>query len=126
MRHWQSLTCWSELEPLDDEAVQRTIELLARLGRRTEGIRAFELFEERLQREELEPMPELRNMMAEIRAGTLGPAAKAPDPISAPVNQDELLAQFAGGLRGCAFARRRSKRARVSGPRKTAGTLRRH
>ena len=30
-------------------------------------------------------------MMAEIRAGTLGPAAKAPDPISAPVNQDETL-----------------------------------
>jgi DNA-binding SARP family transcriptional activator/tRNA A-37 threonylcarbamoyl transferase component Bud32 len=66
-------TGWCELEPLDDEAQQRTIELLARTGRRAEAIQQFERFEDLLRREELEPFPDLRKLIAAIRAGTVGP-----------------------------------------------------
>ncbi len=69
---------WAEVEPLDDEAQQRCIELLARSGRRAEALREFELFEQRLREEELEPMPDLLELIRAIRAGPLEPAPGAP------------------------------------------------
>jgi len=74
---------WAELEPLDDEAQQRCIELLARSGRRAEALREYELFHQRLREEELEPMPELVQLVTAIRAGAVeavvggGAAARA-------------------------------------------------
>jgi DNA-binding SARP family transcriptional activator/tRNA A-37 threonylcarbamoyl transferase component Bud32 len=67
-------TRWTEVDPMDDEAQQHVIELLGQLGRRTEAIRQFEQFEERLRRDELEPMPDLVNLMATMRAGLPTPA----------------------------------------------------
>ncbi|MGH7467786.1 MAG: protein kinase domain-containing protein [Longimicrobiales bacterium] len=69
-------TRWAQLEPLDDEAHQRLIELLAQTGQRAEALRHFTFFEEVLRREELEPLPELLQLGAALRAGTL-PVAPA-------------------------------------------------
>ncbi len=72
---------WAEVAPLDDEAQQRTVELLARVGRRAEALQQYERFRELLRADDLEPMPELVLLAAEIAAGRLEPA---PQPMTSP------------------------------------------
>jgi serine/threonine-protein kinase len=81
-------TRWAQLEPLDDEAHQKLIELLAQTGRRAEALRQVSFFEEALRREELEPLPEFRQLSASVRAGTFAGApvaAVSPESSRAPV-----------------------------------------
>ncbi|HEX9107729.1 MAG TPA: protein kinase [Longimicrobiales bacterium] len=61
---------WAELEPMDDEAQQRAIELLARCGHRAEALRAYDAFLAQLRADDLEPMPELAQLVATIRSGS--------------------------------------------------------
>ncbi len=89
---------WAELEPLDDEAQQRAIELLARSGRRVEALRLYEAFEARLRSEELEPMPELAQVVAAIRAG--GPEASTPGSAGAGGSRPLVEAPIPSGAAG--------------------------
>ncbi len=73
---------WAELEPLEDEAHHRTIELLARLGRRAEALSHYEVFRDRLRRAELEPMPELTQLVASIASAGPPVAAAATTPVA--------------------------------------------
>jgi DNA-binding SARP family transcriptional activator len=89
----QVATRWADVDPLDDEAQQRMVELLALTGQRTEALERFEAFEERLRREELEPLADLRKLVASIRAGTFaierqGVAAR-PQPSPPPVTPQD-------------------------------------
>ncbi|HEX9106014.1 MAG TPA: BTAD domain-containing putative transcriptional regulator, partial [Longimicrobiales bacterium] len=76
---------WAELEPLDDEAQQRTVELLARVGRRTEALEHYQRFRERLKGEELEPMPELEQLASDVASGRLQPEATTGAPAAPPI-----------------------------------------
>jgi DNA-binding SARP family transcriptional activator len=59
---------WLELQPLEDEAQHRVIELLARLGRGEEALREYDGFRSLLAREGLEPLDETTTLAEEIRA----------------------------------------------------------
>ncbi|HEX9105844.1 MAG TPA: BTAD domain-containing putative transcriptional regulator, partial [Longimicrobiales bacterium] len=62
---------WVELEPFDDEAQHRLVELLATLGQRTEAIQHFESYQRRLREElDVEPLDETRALVASLREGT--------------------------------------------------------
>jgi DNA-binding SARP family transcriptional activator/TolB-like protein len=63
---------WTDIDPLDDEAQHRLIELLALFGDRSEALRQYERYE-RLVREELdlEPLDETKELVAQIRSGGL-------------------------------------------------------
>jgi DNA-binding SARP family transcriptional activator len=60
---------WLPLQPLEDEAQHRVIELLARLGRGEEALREYDGFRSLLAREGLEPLDETTTLAEEIRAG---------------------------------------------------------
>lgn len=63
---------WLDLDPLEDEAQHRVIELLAGLGRSDEALREYDRFVEILAREELEPLDQTRTLAEQIRAGGAG------------------------------------------------------
>lgn len=76
---------WAELEPLDDEAQHRFIELLAGAGLRTEALDEYELYVKRLRDElEVEPLDETRELVERIRAGEVGPQDAAASETAAP------------------------------------------
>jgi stage V sporulation protein K len=81
---------WVELEPLEDEAQHRLIELLALKGDRAEALRQYEIYERALKTQELEPLTETIELVRRIREGSaLGEAqelaaAKAPRARSVP------------------------------------------
>ena len=60
---------WVELEPLEDEAQHRFIQLLALSGRRSEAIRQYETFERALAKDDLEPLEETKKLVEGIREG---------------------------------------------------------
>jgi len=63
---------WVELEPLEDEAHHRCIELLARSGHAAQALLHFEQYRQQLARElDLEPMPETIALVDRIRAGAV-------------------------------------------------------
>lgn len=73
---------WLELQPLEDEAQHKALELLARLGRGDEALREYEGYCALLAREGLEPLDQTKALVEEIRAGgrtlpPLGPAGIA-------------------------------------------------
>jgi DNA-binding SARP family transcriptional activator len=59
---------WLELQPLEDEAQHRVLELLAHLGRGEEALREYDAFRSLLAREGLEPLDETTTLAEEIRA----------------------------------------------------------
>jgi TolB-like protein/DNA-binding SARP family transcriptional activator len=78
---------WCDLDPLDDEAQHRLIELLALSGRRADALRQYEEYE-RLVATELgvEPLDETKAMVASIRDGAVlrSGAAALPAPAVPP------------------------------------------
>ncbi len=61
---------WAELEPFDDEAHHRLIEVLGTLGQRAEAIQYFETYQRRLRDElEVEPLDETKTLVAALRDG---------------------------------------------------------
>ncbi len=66
---------WAEVEPQEDEAHHRIIELLTRKGNRAEAIRQYETYETLLAVDDLEPLDETRQLIARLRAGEAGAAS---------------------------------------------------
>ena len=68
---------WAELDPLEDEAEHRYLELLVQAGHRGDALRVYAEYERLLQRElQVEPLDETKELVARLRAGELesGPA----------------------------------------------------
>lgn len=60
---------WVEMEPLEDEAQHRFIHLLALVGRRSEALSQYEVFERALAQDDLEPLDETKQLVEDIRSG---------------------------------------------------------
>lgn len=77
---------WLDLDPLEDEAQHRVIELLFRLGRGKEALREYEAYAALLAREGLEPLDDTRTLVAEMRASSAGipPLSKTSGPEERP------------------------------------------
>lgn len=77
---------WVSIDPLEDEAQHRVIEILGTLGRRAEALQAYEQYRERLARElELEPLDETRQLAERIRSiHTIGMSSAADAPAAPP------------------------------------------
>ncbi len=72
---------WVELDPLDDEAQHRLIELLATSGDRSAALRQYERYESLVRRQlELEPLDETKELVARIRGGPTEAARPAEEP----------------------------------------------
>jgi TolB-like protein/DNA-binding SARP family transcriptional activator/tetratricopeptide (TPR) repeat protein len=70
---------WVEIDPLEDEAHHRLIELLARMGRRSEALRHYEGYADLIGRElDLEPLEGTQALIARIREGD-SPQTGEPD-----------------------------------------------
>ncbi|MGW8265303.1 MAG: BTAD domain-containing putative transcriptional regulator, partial [Longimicrobiales bacterium] len=78
---------WAEEAPLDDEAQNWLIRLLAETGQRSAALRHYEAFRSELSRElEVEPLEETRSLVEKIRRGEVGAIAGEAD---APSRQEE-------------------------------------
>jgi TolB-like protein/DNA-binding SARP family transcriptional activator/tetratricopeptide (TPR) repeat protein len=70
---------WAELDPLEDEAHHRIIELLGRTGHRSEALLHYNAYAELIARElDVEPMDETRALIARIRQSTTAHEGPAP------------------------------------------------
>ncbi len=96
---------WADIDPLDDEAQHRLIELLALYGDRSEALRQYERYE-RLVREELdlEPLDETKDLVARIRSGEINGNSTTPPraPDAPPATEDDDAA--GGAVRAGAAA----------------------
>ena len=63
---------WLALDPLEDEAQHRVIEILFRLGRREDAVRQYESYAAILAREGLEPLEDTRALVARMRSSGNG------------------------------------------------------
>ena len=77
---------WVELEPSEDEAQHRLIELLAAAGDRTEAIRQYERYQRVLEVDELEPLEHTRALIEAVRRGRGAPAEGSPEELAEPVD----------------------------------------
>lgn len=71
---------WIEIDPLDDEGQHRLIELLLESGDRPGALRQYELYEQALALDDLEPLEDTQVLIASVRSG----AWQAPDRGSGP------------------------------------------
>lgn len=70
---------WVELDPLDDEAQHRLIELLGATGDRSAALRQYDAYARLVKSElDLEPMEETQALIERIREGELGPRSAGP------------------------------------------------
>ncbi len=69
---------WVQLEPLEDEAQQYLIRLLAETGARAEALRQYEDFARILDREDLEPLPETKELVDRLGDAEIQPAPTIP------------------------------------------------
>jgi Tol biopolymer transport system component len=74
----EAARAWVTLEPYDDEAQHRLIELLAGSGQRSEALAQYERYERLLKADDLEPLDETKALVALLRAGEVGVSALAP------------------------------------------------
>lgn len=73
---------WARLDPIDDAAQYRVIELLARAGRRAEALRHFDDYSRRLEAIDAEPLESLTGLVRDIRHGSSGGAIDPQPPVS--------------------------------------------
>jgi serine/threonine-protein kinase len=79
---------WVDIDPLDDDANLALVDGLVRSGRRTEALRLYDRYAERLRRElDVEPLDELRELVERVRTGD-HPALQAPGSASSDPGQD--------------------------------------
>jgi TolB-like protein/DNA-binding SARP family transcriptional activator/Tfp pilus assembly protein PilF len=72
---------WAEVDPLEDEAHHRIIELLAESGRRLEALRHYDAYRDLIARElAVEPLDQTEELAARLREGG-APTAGPPEPI---------------------------------------------
>ncbi len=96
---------WLRLDPQQDEAQHKLIELLAASGQRTEAVQQYEVYERQLAVDDLEPLDETRTLIAGIRARASGGSTPphlpaAADPAAAMANESgegSLTAPDSGG-----------------------------
>lgn len=70
---------WVELDPLDDEAQHRLIELLAATGDRSGALRQYDRYARLVETElELEPLDQTRELVDRIREGDVGDRTASP------------------------------------------------
>ncbi|MGH7471613.1 MAG: BTAD domain-containing putative transcriptional regulator, partial [Longimicrobiales bacterium] len=82
---------WSELDPVEDEAVHRTLELLHELGRRSEALQTYEAYVQRLKEVELVPLEDTRTLAARVRESSgVTLAVSAPPPERMPARHMAL------------------------------------
>jgi DNA-binding SARP family transcriptional activator/membrane-associated phospholipid phosphatase len=77
----QALRCaeeWCTLDPLEDEAQHRFIELLAGTGQRTEALRQFSAYRRLLDEHELRPLDETLALVEQLQRGDSGPLPPTP------------------------------------------------
>lgn len=85
---------WADIDPLDDEAQHRLIELLARAGERSQAIARYDAYERLLAAEDLEPLDDTRELISRVRAGAaVGGVAPASGPPPAAVSDDDAPAR---------------------------------
>jgi DNA-binding SARP family transcriptional activator/TolB-like protein len=88
---------WVELDPLDDEAQHRLIELLAATGDRSAALRQYDTYARLVETElELEPLEDTQALVERIRQGELGPRNGG----SIPVDGEADALATAGSPRG--------------------------
>ncbi|MCG6988719.1 MAG: hypothetical protein LJF06_11135 [Gemmatimonadetes bacterium] len=76
---------WAEIDPLEDEAQHRLIELLAECGRRSDALAQYDLYARLLEEEELSPLDETVHLVARLRqAADLGPLEDPGDDAELP------------------------------------------
>ena len=80
----EAARAWATLEPFDDEAQHRLIELLAGSGQRADALAQYEHYARLLQGEELEPLDETKALVAMLRAGEVGSDAIVPASLAHP------------------------------------------
>ena len=75
---------WVDIDPLEDEANHRLIELLALTGARAEALNWFAIYEERLRTElDVGPLDHTRELIKSVRENRYVPATR-PTPVSRP------------------------------------------
>ncbi|MBI4545309.1 MAG: hypothetical protein HY703_08950 [Gemmatimonadetes bacterium] len=79
---------WVDVEPLEDEAHHRIIELLARTGQRTEALQHYEAYLRLLQKEELQPLDQTEALVARIRAGEVSATAAGSAAVPSPARPE--------------------------------------
>lgn len=75
---------WAELEPEDDEAQHRYLELLIRNGQRAHALRHYAAYEKLLAADELMPLDETRALMEQLRTGAAPAASTKLTVVDAP------------------------------------------
>jgi DNA-binding SARP family transcriptional activator/membrane-associated phospholipid phosphatase len=93
----EALRCaeeWCRLDPLEDEAQHRFIELLAGTGQRTEALRQFSAYRRLLDEHELRPLDETLELVAQLQRGDSGPLP--PTPASSKPRTAEPITSQAG------------------------------
>jgi DNA-binding SARP family transcriptional activator/tetratricopeptide (TPR) repeat protein len=93
---------WVELDPYEDEANHRLIELLVLNGDRTEALREFGAYAQRLHELSIEPLENTRHLINTLRSEVAATAAGAPIPVpsalesvSTPAQVNEITSQDA-------------------------------
>jgi DNA-binding SARP family transcriptional activator len=66
---------WLDVDGTEDEAHQRLIEALARVGRRSEALQQYATYERMLKAEGLKPLDEIVALVGRLRAGDFLPSA---------------------------------------------------
>ncbi len=113
---------WVELEPLDDEAQHRFIELLAAAGHRSEAIQQYERYARRIRAElEVEPLDDTIALVERIRAGAAAPAPET----DAPAAVDKRPVDTTAEPRDAAAAAPPSPEGRDGAPTAPSDTARR-
>lgn len=74
---------WVECEPLSEEAVERQMMLLAKIGEKADALKAFRTFEKRRQEQDILPSESLQQLARQIRNGQIVPLPlpKKPPPL---------------------------------------------
>jgi DNA-binding SARP family transcriptional activator/Flp pilus assembly protein TadD len=85
---------WAEIDPLEDEAQHRLIELMAESGRRSDALAQYDLYARLLREEDLTPLDETVQLVARLRqAADLGPLEDVGDDAEPPPAPAEVPAR---------------------------------
>jgi DNA-binding SARP family transcriptional activator len=98
---------WVELEPLEDEAQHRLIELLAASGERAEALRQADNYERLLDEDGLQPLEETKQLLERIRTGAAIALATSRSPTANTIGAADIDSRLADALPGQSAARPR-------------------
>jgi DNA-binding SARP family transcriptional activator/membrane-associated phospholipid phosphatase len=73
---------WCRMDPLEDEAQHRYLELLAAAGQRTAALRQYQAYSRLLDEHELEPLEETRKLVEQLQHGTATSLPETPGGLS--------------------------------------------